>query len=202
MIHKILSHLLTETEIENLKPSAAHTDNNAVLQELLNSNKLIMVDWKGEGKMYEIGNFFTERAAKLKHNVAFDLKQLYDQAAESAHETGDFVPVLLSIFKPVLKKASLSIVLLDRGNDQYYIGLTMAKNARILKKQSDEFWKFREFGTSSGEVLYTVYCTCGSMNMWQLKRGELLVDDVCQDCGKLLFDAKGEASLPVIKEYF
>ncbi|NQX56842.1 hypothetical protein HQN86_24710 [Pedobacter panaciterrae] len=79
----------------------------------------------------------------------------------------------------------------------------VAKNiAGILKKQSDEFWKFREFGTSSGEVLYTVYCTCGSMNMWQLKRGELLVDDVCQDCGKLLFDAKGEASLPVIKEYF
>jgi len=46
----------------------------------------------------------------------------------------------------------------------------------------------------------------GELQLWQyermaIKRGELLTDDYCQDCGKELFDQAGKASMPVIKDY-
>ena len=61
--------------------------------------------------------------------------------------------------------------------------------------------KILVYSNDSGEVLYTVNCDCGSMNIWQVKRGETITDDVCQDCGKQIFDEKGNSSFQVIKDY-
>ncbi|MGN7721581.1 DUF6630 family protein [Chitinophaga sp. 22620] len=191
-------HLLNPDELAVLgKPG----NDRELLDCLIREKYLLVVDWKGEDEPGAIGNFLQNRAAALIPGTKFNTSEAYSELAKEELAVGDAVPFLLAHFQKRLKRIKLTIILQDQQNDSYYIGLVKEESVKDLKKQNDEFWNFTVFGSLTGEVLYTVNCDCGSMNVWQLKRGEPLTDDTCQDCGKVLFDKEGNASLPVIKEY-
>jgi len=175
------------------------------LQYLLDEHILLMVDWKGEEQEFIIGRFLQQRVSVLTPENKLDIDAPYAKlSAEQSKGNflpGDAIPFLLKQFQKQLKPVGLAIVLLDVGNDSYYIGLAPQGDLKRITSKTSGNWPYVAFGSKTGEVLYTVNCSCGSMNVWQLKRGELLTDDYCQDCGKELFDQAGKASMPVIKDY-
>ncbi|MEZ2442782.1 hypothetical protein AB6805_13755 [Chitinophaga sp. RCC_12] len=181
------------------------TNDQELLDYLLKHQILLLVDWKGEEDEQQIGRFLQGRAAVLSPGATLDLETPYaklkDEIDRRNIQTGDSVPFLLKKFQAQQKTTGLTVVLLDRGNDSYYIGLMKQSDTKELKKQTDLDGKFVVFGSLSGEVLYTVNCSCGSMNVWQVKRGEIITEDVCQDCGKELFDKEGKSPFQIIKDY-
>jgi len=194
---KFLPYLLSSTELAGIN----EPNDESLLNALLTRNKLLEVDWKGEQHKYEIGSFINERSQQFERQTRFDFTAAYEKAGSNSNEPGDFVPALIKNIQADLKKEGLEVVHLDRGNDSYYLGLIKQEDSKALKKAGGDFWKFRPFGSQTGEVLYTVYCSCGSMNVWQLKRGELLTDDTCENCGVVMFDEKGHSEFEVIKDY-
>ncbi|WP_118953122.1 DUF6630 family protein [Taibaiella helva] len=196
---KFLPFLIPKNEIAQL--SVEDLSNDALLEHLLSTGILHVADWKGEENEGEIGTFVQLRAAAVKPRTQVDLGSAYEKAHRASKNPGDFIPALLKETNTVLKMEGLEIVLLDRGNDSYYIGVVDQKNSKAIQGSSTDSWKFRPWASQAGEVLYTVYCRCGSMNVWQLKRGEVLADDVCQDCGRVLFDEQGNSDYEVIREY-
>lgn len=194
---KFLPYVLSTAEFADMH---ADTD-ESLLHELLKRNQLLEVDWKGEQNKYEITNFITARASEIQGQNDFDFTRAYEQAAGKSTSPGDFIPALIKNIQKELKNKGLEVVQLNRGNDSYFLGLIKQKDSKALKQAGDEFWNFSPFGSQMGEILYTVYCSCGSMNVWQLKRGELLTDDSCQECGTVIFDEKGHSTFEVIKDY-
>lgn len=152
-----------------------------------------------------IGDFLKERCNILKPGVDIALDISYSKSQTEISEgnilPGDTVPLLLEEFQKLLKPRNLGIVLWDNGDDHYYIGVASQNDIKRLDRNSLGYKSFVAYGSKTGEVLYTVNCSCGSMNVWQLKRGELLTDDYGQDCGKELFDKQSNSSLPVAKDY-
>ncbi|HWV73013.1 MAG TPA: hypothetical protein VN040_14930 [Pseudosphingobacterium sp.] len=180
-------------------------DRHELLQYLLDRRILLIVDWKGEEQEFDIGSFLQQRASILEPGAALDINSAYNKmhveiAAGHLHP-GDTVPFLLKVFCKQLKSASLGVVLLNLGNDNYYIGVARLQDMKQLTANAADFWQYLAYGAKTGEVLYTVNCSCGGMNVWQLKRGVLLTDDYCEHCGKELFDKEGKPSMPVIKDY-
>lgn len=192
-------HILSDEEQQNFP--AERLSNANTLNYLLDNRFLLQIDWKGESYLNEIGNFLQERAISFNSEAAIDLTSAYKMANEQAATPGDFVPAVLKASNNVFKNKGFEIVLLDLGNDSYYVAVIEKKNSKQIKKVSDEFWKFRLWGSQTGEVLYTVYCSCGSMNVWQLKIGESLTDDACEECGTVIFDSHGNSTFKVSKDY-
>lgn len=189
---------------EEEKQLSTVTDDEQLLDALLQHQYLTVTDWKGEETTGQIGNFLQARLNVLQPGLQLDIDSVYTsmEAEASGFAAGDSVPFQLRSFQTALDEEGFLIVLLDRGNDSYYIGLISDKNKKNLKKQATPLGKWRAFGDLSGEVLYTVYCTCGSMNVWQVKRGELIDEEGnCSDCGKEIFDKKGQTTFPVITDY-
>ncbi len=199
------SQLLMDLKEQEAMVQQSFTSHEDLLAYLLDHGILLQVDWKGEEHEFQIGKFLQGRAAVLLPGTSIDIETPYgklrDAVRKESINAGDSVPLLLKSFQAQQKKTGLTVVLLDIGNDSYYIGLIKQSDAAGLKKQSDPVWRFTAFGSLSGEVLYTVNCDCGSMNIWQVKRGEKITDDVCQDCGKQIFDEEGNSSFQVIKDY-
>ena len=199
------SQYLMHAEENDKFASCSFIDQHAALQYLLDEHILLMVDWKGEEQEFMIGQFFQQRILVLttenKLNIEAPYAKLSTEQSKSNFLPGDAIPFLLKEFQKQLKPVGLAIVLLDLGNDSYYIGLSHQGDLKKITSNKPGTWPYVAFGSKTGEVLYTVNCSCGSMNVWQLKRGELLTDDYCQDCGKELFDKAGKASMPVIKDY-
>ncbi|WP_142685768.1 DUF6630 family protein [Chitinophaga polysaccharea] len=180
------------------------TDREELLEYLFKHRLLLLVDWKGEEEDWQIGNFLQKRTRALfgePLSVHEPYSKLIAEVKNGRMVVGDSVTFLLKQFKAQLKKIGLTIVLLELGNDSYYLGLMKQTDIDKLKKQTDIAWKFVVFGNSRGEVLYTVNCECGSTNVWQVKRGEIITDDTCQDCERQLFDANGNCPFKVIKDY-
>lgn len=199
----IIQKIISAEELK--KNSALSLDRNGLLEYLLAEGILLMIDWKGEEQETEISDFFVSRLGTLGINSTIDTistyKKLHTEIDKNSLQPGDAIPYLLKEFQKQLKSMKIAIIALDMGNDSYYIGLARQEDIKTITKPSRTFWQFKAWGSKTGQVLYTVNCSCGSMNIWQLKRGELLTDDSCQDCGKELFDKLGNSSLPVIKEY-
>lgn len=204
MNSEYLQKLMGEQEWKKFV-SKSIDDKNELIQYLLENEILLMVDWKGEEQDGNIGDFFKYRINILDSNTMVDFSSVYDKLQETISrnnlQTGDAVPFLLKEFQKQLKPIKQVVILLNVGNDNYYIGLARQKDLKVITTPSSDFWQFLSFGSKTGEVLYTVKCDCGSMNVWQLKRGEVLTDDVCQDCGKILVDKEGNFTLPVEKDY-
>ncbi|MFU1856661.1 hypothetical protein ACK8HY_06535 [Sphingobacterium sp. NGMCC 1.201703] len=190
-------YVLSDGEQQNLPTE--EFSNEDMLNYLLDHQFLLQIDWKGESYLNEIGSFLQQRAIAFKTEATFDFTAAYKMANDQAVTPGDFIPALLKALNHELKNKGLEIVQLDLSNDSYYIGV-MEKSKQI-KKASDEFWRFKPWGSQTGEVLYTVYCSCGSMNVWQLKMGESLSDDSCQECGTVIFDSEGNSIFKVSKDY-
>ncbi|MBC9914657.1 DUF6630 family protein [Chitinophaga varians] len=189
---------------EEEKQLSTVTDDEQLLDALLQQQYLTVTDWKGEDSPRQIGNFLQARLNVLRPGFQIDIDSVYAsmEAEASGFKAGDSVPFLLRSFQALLEEEDFLTVLLDRGNDSYYIGLITDKNKKDLKKQSTPLGKWRALGDLSGEVLYTVYCSCGSMNVWQVKRGELIDEEGdCTNCGKEIFDKKGQTTFKVITEY-
>ncbi|WP_029274576.1 DUF6630 family protein [Pedobacter borealis] len=199
------SQLLMTPEEQNAMVQESFASHQELLTYLLDHCILLQVDWKGEEEEQQIGRFLQDRAAILLPGTSIDIETPYTKLREAVSEgnidVGDSVPLLLKNFQSQQKKTDLTVVLLDIGNDSYYIGLIKQSDTAKLKKQAGLGWRFTAFGSLTGEVLYTVNCDCGSMNVWQVKRGEKLTDDVCQDCGKQIFDEEGHSSFQVVKDY-
>ena len=52
------------------------------------------------------------------------------------------------------------------------------------------------------QILYVINCECGEMSAWQLDADEPSPrDEVCKVCGRVLFDAEGNAMQPLEKEF-
>ncbi|WP_343746212.1 hypothetical protein [Chitinophaga sp.] len=198
---KFLRYLVLPEEEKQLSTA---TDDEQLLEFLLQHQYLTVTDWKGEEQPGQIGNFLQGRLHAFKPDAHLDTNGVYAsmQAEAGGFKAGDSIPFLLTSFQALLEEEDFVIVLLDRGNDSYYIGLIPDKNKKDLKKQTTPLGKWRAFGELSGEVLYTVYCSCGSMNVWQVKRGELIDEGGnCEDCGKEIFDKNGQTTFKVITEY-
>ena len=178
-------------------------DDEALLNFLIDRKYLTVTDWKGEEEPFQIGHFIQGRLGNLKVDSIFEIENVYQLMQKQSGDlnTGDSVPFLLKQFQALVKKEGFTIVLLDRGNDSYYIGVAFTRHLKDLKKKSNDFWRWRAFGDSSGEVLYTVNCSCGSMNVWQVKRGEIITEDNCQNCGKEIFNKDGKSTFEIIREY-
>lgn len=196
--------LMNNEELEKFS-SFTFKNKHDQLQFLLDHSILIMVDWKGEEEDLEIGKFLRQRALLFKPTIALDIetayKKMHDQVAKGKMQTGDTVPFILNALQKQLKPAGLAIVLLDTGNDNYHIGVVKQEDLKSITDVSNNFYPYIAYGSKTGEVLYTVICSCGSMNVWQIKRGELLTDDYCQDCGKEIFDKEGKSDMTVVKDY-
>lgn len=175
--------------------------NEDMLNYLLDHQFLLQIDWKGESYLNEIGSFLQHRAIAFNPEATFDFTDAYKMANDQVVTPGDFVPSLLKASNHELKNKGLEIVQLDLGKDSYYVAVMEKSNSKQIKKASDEFWQFKPWGSQTGEVLYTVYCSCGSMNVWQLKMGESLTDDTCQECGTVIFDSEGNSIFKVSKDY-
>lgn len=200
----ILENLLTPKELSLL--SGNFIDNNELFDRLIKEKVILAVDWSGEENEFEIGHFLQDRLQQLEIVTPFDFKAAYtelDQKIVTGNmERGDAVFFILKSYQKRLKKEGLDICLVDRKNDTYYLILLKDAQVKKIKKLKDHFWKILPFGAASGEVLYTINCSCGSMNVWQLKRSEAApTDDYCQDCGKMLFDKDGNALMAVEKDY-
>lgn len=143
--------------------------NEDMLNYLLDHQFLLQIDWKGESYLNEIGSFLQHRAIAFNPEATFDFTAAYKMANDQVVTPGDFVPSLLKASNHELKNKGLEIVQLDLGNDSYYVAVMEKSNSKQIKKASDEFWQFKPWGSQTGEVLYTVYCSCGNMNVWQLK---------------------------------
>lgn len=188
---------------EEEKQLSASQNDEQLLDTLLKRGYLLMIDWKGEEEPGQIGDFLKAKAAALQPGFDLDTASVYKMLQKEAgtFEPGDSVPFLLKSFQKLLKKEGLVIVQVERGDDSYYISLTTDKNAKALKKNATDDWKWRSAGEGTGEVLYTVHCPCGCMNVWQVKRHEKITEDTCEDCGREIFDKDGHSSLPVLKDY-
>lgn len=199
------SVILMSDKEKTIFPRSSFSDEATQLAYLLENRIMLQVDWKGEEEDFMIGDFFKERCATLKPGIDFKAeapyKKLQAEISKGKLQTGGSVPLLLKEFQKLLKPHGLVVLVWDQGNDSYYIGIAFAEDLKRMAKSISGTNQFVPFGSKTGEVLYTVNCSCGSMNVWQLKRGEVLTDDCCQDCGKELFDKEGNSSLPVIKEY-
>ncbi|SEW45656.1 DUF6630 family protein [Chitinophaga arvensicola] len=197
---KFVPYFFTAAEQAAL-PSFNH--DQEVLDFLIDSGYLTVTDWKAEDEPYQIGHFIRKRGGELNAGATFDIESIYQLLQEQVGSMapGDSIPFLLEQFQALVEEAGLSIVSLNRGNDSYYIGLVPTRDLKQLKKQSDDFWNWKAFGDLSGEVLYTVYCSCGSMNVWQVKRGDIITEDTCQDCGREIFDKEGKSTFEVIRDY-
>ncbi|PUV25053.1 MULTISPECIES: DUF6630 family protein [Sphingobacterium] len=193
------SYIISAEEQQNL-PAEKFSDDD-MLNYLLDNRILLQIDWKGESYLNEIGSFLQDRAIAFGSEASMDFTPAYQMANEQAVTPGDFVPALLKASNDELKNKSFEIVLLDLGNDSYYVAVIEKENSKRIKKAGDNFWNFRPWGSQTGEVLYTVYCSCGSMNVWQLKMGESLTDDTCEECGTVIFDSQGNSKFKVSKDY-
>jgi len=179
------------------------SEDQQLLRLLIDQKYIMVVDWKAEEEPFQIGNFLKDRLQALAPDVSlpFDLVYQKLEAQKNDLEIGESIPLILKEFQLILKKSGFTLVLLDQGNDSYYIGLIDSKDLKNLKKQSTDFWRWKGLGDLSGEVLYTVYCSCGHMNVWQVKRGEIITDDVCENCNREIFDQEGKSTLEVIKDF-
>lgn len=199
-MNKILEKLLAPKEVSAYQENSLR--NQELLDFLIKKRVVLDIDWAGESEKTEIGSFLQYRLNQFENGLQLDLYEVYRLLEQEEMERGDGVPFILSYYEPVLKKAGFAIHLVGLMTDTYYLVLLPELFAKELKKIKDPFWKFSPFGSTSGEVLYTVNCSCGSMNVWQLKRHEPApANDHCQDCGKMLFDQGGNALLPVEKDY-
>lgn len=203
----MLETLLSPQEISEMqtKLGTSRVEDHERLSYLIREGIVLMVDWTGESEKYETGTFLQRRLDRLGDGQPLlEQDDVYKEMEKrEIVDRGDAVPLLLEYFEKKIKKWGFSISLLQSGQDAYYIVLSSSGNAKKLRKHKSDYWKFTAFDAGRGEVLYTVDCPdCGGQAIWQLKRGSPPPsDERCEDCGRPLFDEKGNALAEVTIDY-
>lgn len=112
------------------------SEDQQLLRLLIDQKYIMVVDWKAEEEPFQIGNFLKDRLQALAPDVSlpFDLVYQKLEAQKNDLEIGESIPLILKEFQLILKKSGFTLVLLDQGNDSYYIGLIDSKDLKNLKK--------------------------------------------------------------------
>ena len=95
---------------------------------------------------------------------------------------------------------------MDLYSDAYYLLVAhkdAEKDFKKLGKREELFWDIAPWGKRrKRQILYVINCECGEMSAWQLDADEPSPrDEVCEVCGRVLFDADGNAMQPLEKEF-
>ena len=107
-------------------------------------------------------------------------------------DRGEQVPAILRAVDGALAGAGLALGELRSGDDTYRVGVMRRTRA------SSRVWGLDR---PSHEVLYTIVCPCGGMNVWQLPEAEGKPGDgECDSCGLNLFDPAGTPIVPMVVE--
>ena len=201
-----LEMLLSAIEFETLQNSSSVLTNEELFHYLIDKRILLIVNWSGEDEKYHISNFLQSRVFTiLGKEISLDTDKAYEALNKKLDiGKGDHLPFLLDYFDKNLKKHGLTISLNNRGNDSYCISVSTIDNAKKLRKQKAEPWKFISLSARKTRVLYTIDCPdCGEMNVWELSiRDTPPQNECCDKCGKLLFDENGDPLVPYEKDYY
>ncbi len=109
-------------------------------------------------------------------------------------------------FQKALKKSDFKLFTLDLHSDAYYLLIAhkdAEKDFKKLGKREELFWDIAPWGKRrKRQILYVINCECGEISAWQLDADEPSPrDEVCEVCGRVLFDADGNAMQPLEKEF-
>ena len=180
------------------------------LDALIAKGLVWMLDWVGEDETGDVGKFISSRLDALQSGVALECDKIYarleKEAKKEGFERGDASLFLMNEFQKALKKSDFRLFTLDLHNDAYYLLVAhkdAEKDFKKLGKREELFWDIAPWGKRrKRQILYVINCECGEMSAWQLDADELSPrDEVCEVCGRVLFDADGNAMQPLEKEF-
>lgn len=167
MLAKVLSEKeLADMDIKKIK------EDDALLEELIRKEYALVVDWSGEEGNNYLFNFFNQRTVSLLgRQLDISSNEVYQQFDKDIDtpKRGDFVPFALEYFDKHLKSNGLRVVLLDMGNDTYYIFVAPKTDADRLTKIKSTFWKFKLVSFQNKTPLYVANCPkCGNIQFFGL----------------------------------
>jgi hypothetical protein len=160
-------------------------DVDDVVDSLIREGVLLQIDWSGEDRPGQVVQFVAGRVAAFGKDsgIVAAVESAAVEAVGADMERGEHVPALLRAVDDALAVAGLALGELRSGDDTYRVGVMRRTRA------SSRAWGVDR---PSPELLYTVVCPCGAMNVWQLPRTEAKpADGECDSCGLNLFDSAG-----------
>ncbi|WP_298020658.1 hypothetical protein [uncultured Campylobacter sp.] len=204
----VLKHL-TAGETEGFEKIGELGDGE-FLDALIAKGLVRVLDWAGEDSTGDVGKFISSRLDALQSSVALECDKIYagleKEAEKEDFKRGDASLFLMNEFQKALKKSDFRLFTLDLHSDAYYL-LVAHKNAerdfKKMAKREEPFWDIAPWGKRrKRQILYVINCECGEMSAWQLDADEPSPrDEVCEVCGRVLFDAEGNAMQPLEKEF-
>ena len=162
------------------------------------------------GETGDVGKFISSRLGALQSGVVLECDKIYarleKEAKKEDFERGDASLFLMNEFQKALKKSDFRLFTLDLHSDAYYLLIAhkdAEKDFKKLGKREELFWDIAPWGKRrKRQILYVINCECGEMSVWQLDADEPSPrDEVCEVCGRVLFDADGNAMQPLEKEF-
>ena len=204
----VLKHL-TAGETGGFEKTGEMNDGE-FLNALIAKGLVWMLDWAGEDETGELGKFISSRLDALQSGVALECDKIYagleKEAQKEDFKRGDASLFLMNEFQKALKKSDFRLFTLDLHNDAYYLFIAHKNAERDFKKMAKReelFWDIAPWGKRrKRQILYVINCECGEMSAWQLDADEPSPrDEVCEVCGRVLFDADGNAKQPLEKEF-
>ena len=180
------------------------------LNALIGKGLVWMLDWAGEDETGDVGKFIRSRLDELQSSVTLECDKIYTrlekEAKKDGFERGDASLFLMNEFQKALKKSDFRLFTLDLHNDAYYLPIAhkdAEKDFKKMAKREELFWDIAPWGKRrKRQILYVINCKCGEMSVWQLDEDESSPrDEVCEVCGRVLFDADGNANQPLEKEF-
>ena len=204
----VLKHL-TAGETEGFEKIGELGDGE-FLDALIAKGLVRVLDWAGEDSTGDVGKFISSRFDVLQSGVALECDKIYARLEKEAEKEdfkrGDASLFLMNEFQKALKKSDFRLFALDIHSDAYYL-LVAHKDAewdfKKMAKREELFWDIAPWGKRrKRQILYVINCECSEMSAWQLDADEHSPrDEVCEVCGRVLFDAEGNAMQPLEKEF-
>lgn len=203
----MLAKILSEKELADMDIKKFKED-EVLLEELICKNYVLVVDWSGEDEENVLFNFFNQRSISLTgKQLNVSSSEIYQQYEESTKRSqkGDFVPFALESFDKHLESLGLKAVLLDMGNDSYYILVSSKADSNRLIRLKSTFWRFKRVSFQSSSPLYVAYCPkCGNIQFFGLDTDideKDLAGESCHKCGELFWDDNGNELVKIEKYY-
>lgn len=203
----MLAKILSEKELADMDIKKFR-ENEALLEELICKKYVLIVDWSGEDEENDLFNFFNQRSVSLiGKQLDISSNEIYQQFEKAIDipQRGDFLPFALEYFDKHLELLGLRVVLLDMGNDTYYILVASQTDANRLTKLKSTFWKFELVSFQNKTPLYVANCPkCGNIQFFGLDTDideKDLAGKSCSDCGTLFWDDDGNEMVEIEKYY-
>lgn len=203
----MLAKILSEKELADMDIKKFKED-EVLLEELICKKYVLVVDWSGEDEENDLFNFFNQRSVSLTgKQLNVSSGEIYEQFDKSTNRSqkGDFVPFALEYFDKHLESLGLKAVLLDMGNDSYYVLVASKADSNRLIRLKSTFWKFKRVSFQNNSPLYVANCPkCGNIQFFGLDTDidkKELAGKSCNDCGTLFWDDNGNEMVKIEKYY-